>query len=134
MAENSLNTLAQDWARIVVERWRDKMDKLNINSTHALSDSLTANVISGNSGIPERIEFTFKLYGRFVDMGVGAGVRYDDVKILSTDRRIEGRGAGNYRRPRKWYSKPFAYEIKRLNELISKNLGRSVSNILEDNF
>ncbi|MGL4908164.1 MAG: hypothetical protein ACRCZB_00755 [Bacteroidales bacterium] len=104
MADNTnISLTVAAWANIVIRNWEDKMRKLNINSTYALARSFAYTVENNAGGDPARIEFAFNYYGRFVDMGVGGG-----QKLGETGRR----------RPKKWYSKPFFADVRKLGELM----------------
>ncbi|MBE0663736.1 MAG: hypothetical protein IH597_14875 [Bacteroidales bacterium] len=115
MAENTdLRLTVEAWADIVMDNWLDKIDKLKIGLSWQLEDSLKSTLISNAGGLPERVEFTFNYYGKFVDMGVGKGVTIDMVKDRSDHRR----------RPKKWYSATMYAEIIKLREILAKKYGR----------
>ena len=115
MAENTdLSLTIEAWADIVMDNWLDKIDKLKIGLSWQLEDSLRNELIGNAGGIPERVEFTFNYYGKFVDMGVGKGVTIDMVKDRSDHRR----------RPKKWYSATMYAEIIKLREILAKKYGR----------
>ncbi len=123
MAVNSKEKLSQAqtadaWAKITVKVWREKIVKLKIIDRSQLWQSFLHNVVSQAGGDVTRIEFAFLYYGKFVDMGVGKGVKIGDVKESATSRRLEGKMLGNRRKPKKWYSKTFAAEVKRLAEIM----------------
>ena len=95
MAENTdIKLTVEAWAEIVMERWLDKIDRLGIGYSMQLADSFQMEVISNAGGDVARIEFAFKYYGKFVDMGVGKYTKLDQVKELKTDRRMEGKQRG----------------------------------------
>lgn len=102
------------WADIVLDRWLRKIDALKINDTYELANSFISEVISGSGGDPERIEFAFKYYGKFADMGVGKGITLSDVGMRETKRH-----------PRKWYSPVFYAEVTKLAGLLAEKYGRS---------
>jgi hypothetical protein len=108
MAEqNSISLSVEAWAIIVIKRWESKISQLGIGSTGALAKSFLQHVFSQASGDPEKIDFTFNDYGKFVDMGVGKGVT------------ISQRGIGT-RTAKPWYSVTFYSEVKRLGEILSQ--------------
>lgn len=110
--------VADAWAKITVKVWREKIVKLKIIDRSQLWQSFLHNVVGQAGGDVTRIEFAFLYYGKFVDMGVGKGVKIGDVKENATSRRLEGKMLGNRRKPKKWYSKTFAAEVKRLAEIM----------------
>lgn len=112
MSENlDLKLTAEAWAEIVVERWENKISRLRIYKSGDLARSFTHHVISNANGNPELIEFTFLYYGKFVDMGVGNGIKYGEVE-------------GSNRRPKEWYSKTFFSEIEKYKEIMADKFGQ----------
>ena len=128
MAENTDLRLTIDaWADIVLSNWMDKIEKLRIGYSFQLDESLKYEIISNAGNLPERVEFSFNYYGKFVDMGVGKGVTIDLVKDRSDHRR----------RPKKWYSNTMYAEIIKLREILAKKYGRiaaiSIIENIDDN-
>lgn len=121
MNDNTLlNETYEAWANITMERWMGKLEKLGIDIEGPLGRSITNHVITSAGGDVARIEFFFNFYGKFVDMGVGRGVKIGDVKMLRVDRRLEGRKHGNLRRPRPWFSKTFYAERMKLIDILQR--------------
>ena len=110
--------IADAWAKITIKRWRKKTRTLKIGETNNLHDSFVRDVIGAANGDLFKIDFAFKYYGKFVDMGVGKGTKISGVKESKTSRRLEGRMLGNRRRAKKWYSKTFHAETMRLREIL----------------
>lgn len=110
--------IADAWAKITIRRWRKKIRTLKIGETNSLYDSFVRDVIGAANGDLIKIDFAFKYYGKFVDMGVGKGTKISGVKESKTSRRLEGRMLGNRRRAKKWYSKTFHAETMRLREIL----------------
>ena len=120
MAENTdIKLTVEAWAEIVLDRWIDKIEKLGIGYSLQLEESFRMEVISNAGGDVARIEFAFKYYGTFVDMGVGRGVKLNQIKEVRIDRRLEGRHKGNYRQAKPWYGKTFYAERMKLMEILS---------------
>ena len=115
--------VADAWAKITVKVWRDKLVKLKAVKSSQLWQSFVSNVISQANGDVIKIEFAFKYYGKFIDMGVGRGVPIGGVKENATSRKLEGKMLGNRRKPRKWYSKTLSHEVKRLSEIMEYEYG-----------
>ncbi len=115
--------VADNWARITIKVWRDKIVKLKAVDHSQLWQSFIYDVIAEAGGNVIKIEFAFLYYGKFIDMGVGKGVKIGDVKENANSRRLEGKMLGNRRRPKKWYSKPFAHEVARLSEIMEEEYG-----------
>ena len=121
---NSISLSVEAWAIIVIKRWESKISQLGIGSTGNLAKSFLQHVFTQSGGDPEKIEFTFNYYGKFVDMGVGKGVKMGQ----------SGKGSRN---PKPWYSKTFYSEVKRLGEILSQKYAyeaqTSILNNIETN-
>lgn len=130
MTENLNQRLTVDaWAEIVIDRWLDRLAKLNIGYYFQLEDSLTYDLI-GSTDMIREIRFIFNYYGKFVDMGVGKGIKLEDVSENRIARRGDG---GSARRPKKWYSKVFYAQVMRLSEIIAQKYGAAaVLGIIEN--
>lgn len=123
MAENTnLNITVDAWADIVIDNWLDRITKLNIGYYFNLENEIEVSVMQNPGGLPSRVEFTFPYYGKFVDMGVGKGVKLEDVKSGGADYRA-GEG-GHRRRPKKWYSKTFYAEVQKLTRILAEKYGK----------
>ena len=129
MAENTnLHLTVDAWADIVTANWIDKLQKLKIGYDFSLENSIGYELFSSTGGIPERVEFVFNYYGKFVDMGVGKGVSIGDVK----SQRGENVGS-RYRRPKRWYSKELYSQTLKLQEILAKKYGRIASLVIVEN-
>jgi len=125
-AENlDINKTLEAWADIVLKIWLEKMLDLKIGLTYQLADSLEQHVISEANGDIARIEFAFKYYGKFVDMGVGNGVGIASDYVLTRKRRFTGEGVGTKRVAKPWYNKPLWSETSKLIEILAKKYALS---------
>jgi hypothetical protein len=114
MDENlNISTTVTAWADIVLDRWLRKIDTLKINDTYELANSFIMQVMTDSGGDPERIEFAFKYYGKFVDMGVGKGVTLADAGLSES-----------HRKRKRWYSPVFYAEVKKLAILLAEKYGK----------
>lgn len=110
MADNlNLRLTLEAWADIVIRNWEDKILKLRITDTFSLASSFQSHVKTESNGDISRIEFVFNYYGKFIDMGVGKGQEIGSI---------------GSRRPRKWYSKQFFSELKKLNVILAEKYAR----------
>jgi len=121
-----VNKTVESWADIVIKMWKRKIIQLNIGKTGALFDSLQYEIISHAGGDPARIDFMYKYYGRFVDMGVGREMSVGNQGEVNTSRK-----------PKKWYSAVMFSQVKRLSEILKQKyniIGASVisENIIEN--
>lgn len=123
MAENiDVNETLRAWANIVLEIWLNKMDELNMfNYTNQLADSLVSHVVSEAGGNYKRVEFFFLYYGKFVDMGVGNGIKIDTSRALRNERRDQRFSS---RKPKPWFTKPLYGQISRLRQIMAEKYAR----------
>lgn len=98
------------WAEIVIERWQARMEALDVGDTGTLLRSFRAQVEHDANNDPTKVTFTFLLYGRFPDMGVGRGVSFKDVP--SPGRPVKP-----------WYSKTFLAEVLKLGRMTATRYG-----------
>ena len=125
--------IAEAWAKITIIKWKKKLASNKIGDSGTLLKSFKYNVLASAQGNVLKITLLFEYYGRFVDMGVGRGVKIGDVKESITSRKLSGKMLGNRRRPKKWYSKTFHAEVMKLSEIFAKEYGhRGVMAITEN--
>ncbi|GGH28224.1 hypothetical protein FAZ19_19660 [Sphingobacterium alkalisoli] len=118
-----------DWARYAVERFQEQLNKKKIGVTGALFRSFTR-MLEMNGGDVGAVMIKFAMYGRFIDMGVGNGVKAYERKT----NRANTVGARAYganvsyvsRAPKKWYSKTKTAESLRLQEILMRDLGQKI--------
>ena len=125
--------IAEAWAKITIIKWKKKLASNKIGDSGTLLKSFKYNVIASAQGNVLKISLIFEYYGRFVDMGVGKGVKIGDVKESAASRKLSGKMLGNRRLPKKWYSKTFHAEVMKLSEIFAKEYGhRGVVAITEN--
>ena len=71
--------IAQAWAKITIIKWKKKLAINKVGNSGALLQSFQYNVLASAQGNVLKITLLFEYYGRFVDMGVGRGVKIGDV-------------------------------------------------------
>lgn len=122
MSENTdLRITVEAWTEILIDAWLDRIAKLNIGYYFQLEDSFEHEII-GNGSLPTEVRLMFKYYGKFVDMGVGRGIKLEDVKSNRMD--FSAGVGGSARRAKKWYSKTFYSEVMKLGEILARKYGR----------
>jgi len=125
--------IAESWAKITIIKWKKKLASNKIGDTGTLFKSFKYNVLASAQGNVLKITLLFEYYGRFVDMGVGKGVKIGDVKESAASRKLSGKMLGNRRRSKKWYSQTFHAEVMKLSEIFAKEYGhRGVVAITEN--
>lgn len=129
-------TLVEDWGKFTLERFQKAIYKHQVGVSGELAKSFVFRVIEGSGGSVLAAEIKFRYYGRFVDMGVGKGVKVGDNKS-SQGERAERLAQFNYLQPRrakKIYSRPLAGQVKKLAELLEKYYGIRFISIVENGF
>lgn len=124
--------IAKAWADITIKIWRQKLVKQGSLRTNHLWQSFIRQVVEQSNGDIAKINFAFKYYGKFVDMGVGRGTKIGDVRDNSSSRKIIGKMLGNRRKPKKWYSKTLAHEVMRLTEIMGKSYADGTGAIIKE--
>ncbi len=116
-----LSRTVEQWARYTIWALQMEIVKKKIGSSGDLLRGFTHQMLYNADGTPRGVTIGFWYHGKFVDMGVGKGVKLENVKgnaeiwrSLSSGER-KGR---THRRPKKWYSPVFYYEYQRLAELL----------------
>lgn len=111
-----IDNILEQWAKVTIEIWIDKIQELNINDTESLSQSFEQHVLANSNGDSSRIEFMYNYYGRMVDMGVGQGVKKEEVMTSG-------------RNPKPWYSSTFLLEVRKLANILADQYGHQ-SNLI----
>jgi hypothetical protein len=131
-------TLVSDWGKYTLERFQKAIMKYNVGVTGELAKSFVFRVIATSGGSVLAAEIKFRYYGRFVDMGVGNGVRIEDVKNHSSQaQRAQMQlihNTGDLRKPKKIYSRPLAGQVKKLAELMQEHYGIRFITTVENGF
>lgn len=127
-ATSERTKLIQDWATFTIERLQRSIDKRKIGVSGSLRYSLLYALKAASEGDISAIEIFFNYYGKFVDMGVGAGVKLESVKSNSDiyDK------ASTARRPKKWLSKTLYAEINQLQMLLAEQYSEQIPNIIRE--
>ena len=118
MADNlNMNETAIAWADITIKVFEDWVKKLNITDSWELYDSFVHHVHTSANGNPEMIDFAYKYYGKFADMGVGGNV--------SLENRDSMVSAGlTTRKQKPWFSKTFFFQVRRLGEILAEKFAQ----------
>lgn len=73
------------WAEMMVNIWREKIERLHVINTYSLHQQIRDNVISATDSV-STIQHKFLEYGIYQDMGVGNGYTKGnggDLEILT---------------------------------------------------
>jgi hypothetical protein len=123
--------IGRKWNDILVQRLKEKATQLNINNTGALINSIDAQVLQATDN-SLFIRLNYKEYGKYVDMGVGRGVRIGARGSNAFAQARNGRGQllRYRRRPRKWYSPVIGKETVILAGIVSRNYADRFGNLM----
>jgi|GEM_PF-698714 len=113
-----INQTIEAWADIVLEKWHAKITELKVFDKGNLNNSLLHDFLVNAGDDIDKIEFSFKLYGIFVDMGVG--------KELSKGNSGD-MGHTPTRKPKEWYSKKYYGQVMRLREILMEQYSRAIT-------
>ncbi len=135
-----------NWARMMIQIWQDKLQYWNINRTGALSQSFTENV--AHEDIGAHITLRFLSYGIYQAFGVGNHYVHDnggDLKFLDKAYRIEHRlneprrvgpawggyyTSGEPRQKRDWFSPKLFASLMRMKETIAHMVGEESAAVI----
>lgn len=113
-----INDTIAAWADIVIEKWHAKITELKVYDKGNLDDSLMQDLLV-NSGVDiDKIEFTFKLYGIFVDMGVGKEISKGNSGDL---------GFTPERKAKEWFSRKYYGQIMKLREILMEKYSKAIA-------
>ena len=113
-----INETLAAWADIVIKIWHEKIVELKIYDKGALNESLLHDMLVGAGNDIQKIEFSFKLYGIFVDMGVGREISKGNSGDL---------GFTPTRKPREWFSKKYYGQVMKLREILMEKYSKAIS-------
>lgn len=114
-----INLTIAAWADIVLDKWRSAIEHIPVVDSGALRDSLKYTLFVNSGQNIEKIEFSFKLYGIFTDMGAG-------------------KNRGKKTPDEQWFSKRYYGQVMKLKEILvdkySLSIAYSVANTLSAPF
>ncbi|WP_273210824.1 hypothetical protein [Runella zeae] len=134
--------------RYAVQDWQKDLDKklyryssitasknkLVIPRTHNLKNNWDSQLLANVSGI-HTLRFEFPMYGRFLDMGVGKGISYEERRTWRSmrlgSRQVIHDRTGVRQRVR-WYSKRKGFNQRRLSEVLVKRYGMGMVSFVEN--
>lgn len=114
----NINDTIRAWADIVLEKWHAKITELKVYEKGNLDDSLLYDLLLNAGEDIDKIDFSFKLYGIYVDMGVGREISKGNSGDL---------GFTPTRKPKEWYSKKFYGQVMKLREILMEQYGKAIT-------
>lgn len=123
------------WARIAIERFRKELKKKKIYGSGNLYNSFEKQLEMSGTDV-RAVYIRFALYGRFVDMGVGSGLKAYERKsnkaFLIAAKRYGADVEYVRRQPRRWFNKPKMAQIYRLREILERSLDHAIVTNIQD--
>lgn len=104
------------WAEITLSQFEKKAQALGIHDG-ALIKSFQTHLLWHSAGNLQKVQFMYNYYGKFVDMGVGRG-----VKLTDTDK--------GKRVAKPWFTKTFYKEVEILKHKLAALLAEKVPQII----
>ena len=133
------NALAQDWTRYLIQKLKGNINKKKIGKTQALIRSFQREFKYSGGSISE-IAIKFLFYGRFVDMGVGSGLKAYERRMNKQNKsghRVGANVSYNKRTPKRWLNKTTAAQtyilIELLEDHLAENAMQSIREVLQTN-
>lgn len=121
------------WSKMMIDIWREKIDRLRVVDTRTLRQQMTERVTEGGSAMTT-IQHRFMMYGIYQDCGVGRGYKHDNggyLEILDDNYRIE-HGLGEARKPREWFSRAYFASVMVLKEQEAYMYGEEFCGLIAD--
>ena len=135
-----------NWAKMMIQIWRDKLEYWHIRRTGALSGSFTESVT--HQGLGASIRLRFLAYGIYQAMGVGYGYKHGnggDLQFLGEAYRHEhgldkphkvGPAWGGYytrgepREKRDWFNPKLYASLMRMKETMAHMIGEDAAAVI----
>lgn len=121
------------WSKMMIDIWREKIDRLRVVDTQTLRQQMTERVTEGGSAMTT-IQHRFMMYGIYQDCGVGRGYEHGNggyLEILDDNYRIE-HGLGETRKPREWFSRAYFASVMVLKEQEAYMYGEEFCGLIAD--
>lgn len=113
-----INDTIAAWADIVIEKWHAKITELKVYDKGNLDHSLMQELLVNAGSDIDKVEFSFKLYGQFVDMGVGKEMSKGNSGDL---------GFTPIRQAKPWFSKKYYGQVMRLREILMEQYSKAIT-------
>lgn len=131
------------WSKMMVEIWRQKIERLHVVDTYRLRQEMNEHVTSTGAEL-NTIQHKFMEYGIYQDCGVGRGYEHDNGGNLDfldpiggheERQRKQASGkitSGNIRQPREWFSRSYFASVMVLKEQMAYMYGEEFCGLLVD--
>lgn len=121
-----INLTLMAWADIVLSKWHTLIDDLDVVDSGALDNSLLHTLLVNASQDIDKIEFSFKLYGQYVDMGVGKELSKGNSGKIDVEGE-DGFTRGTARKAKPWFSKKYYGQIMKLREILMEQYNKAIT-------
>lgn len=124
------------FARTMISHMQSNIDKTDIRgwgNDIKLRNSFRYRLYFDSNRRIQRITLEHKFAGLFVDLGVGRGVKLDDIGYQKIGRTLLGRKVGQ-RRAKRWYLKTIYGQTIRLMNIVTQQRGDEFTVIVTDAF
>ncbi|MNK47600.1 hypothetical protein D3C87_664120 [compost metagenome] len=119
----------EGWAKMTIEIWKKELRKKKIGISRELEASFSEKVWSRASDVLNT-QLKFSNYGRYVDMGVGKGLkayeRGTNRQNYNDQKRYGLKLGASRRKAKRWLNKIRTHQIYRLSELLSKKASQQI--------
>lgn len=125
MQTNGTNDRAlylQEWTKMMVNIWEERILLLNVHDTGALYDSLKGFLIKNSGGDIIIIEHFFNFYGIYVDKGTGKEFYKGNAGDI---------GITPNRKAKLWFNPKFYYYTMKLAEKMAEISGKDFTYIMK---
>jgi hypothetical protein len=121
-----INETIKAWADIVIQKFHAKITELKVYDKGNLDHSLIHEMLVNAGADIEKIEFAFKLYGIFVDMGVGKELSKGNSGSIDVQGE-DGHWRGTARVPKEWFSKKYYGQVMKLREILLEQYSKAIT-------
>lgn len=115
------------WARFTIADLQKSISSKKIGRTHSLINSLKYNYHEDSEG-GGSVNIEFNYYGKLLDMGVGKGRKYEDIK----NNRLVYKALEQKNKPHKWLNKTLYSQIASLKFVLAEKYGEDAANIIKE--
>ncbi len=123
--EGNILLTVEAWADIVIKEWVKRAEELNIHPEDPITPIRFYHFITRQAnGDPQKIEFTFDFYLKFVNWGVGRGITLEDRDTYVLSGKQKKYYKNGPRRKKPWYDDVFPKQLTILGHLLSEKYGQ----------
>ena len=118
------------WAKMMVDIWREKIERLHVIDTYRLHQDMNENLTSSGNELTI-VQHKFMEYGIYQDCGTGNGYRKGNGGNLEFLDPANDNGQ-KHRQPREWFSRAYFASVMVLKEAMTYMYGEEFTGLLVD--